>query len=223
MNAASYISEALPASSYVTLYGSNLAASPGDSTVAVTMTDVNGNEAPASVLYAGPGQVNILVPNGLALGAGSLKVSNSLGTSVPFPVIIGTVAPGLFTVDTAGKTPAAQVMDVAADGTQTVQPVANCTAGICTLVPIVLDAANQTYLILYGTGIRGAGGSNGVTVMFGGDAEPVAYAGPQGVYPGLDQVNIRLPTSLAGQEQVNVRLSIPLDGSTSNTVQLMFQ
>lgn len=224
VNAASYVAEALAASSYAVVYGSNLAASVGDPTVGVTLTDLNGNQAAATVLYAGPGQVNILVPDGLALGPGSLKVSNSLGASVLFPVVIGAVGPGLFTVDAAGKIPAAQVLTVTPDGTQTIGPVANCTGSNCVLVPIVLNPDNQTYLTLYGTGIRGQGGSGLIRVMFGGDPEPVTYAGPQGGYPGLDQVNVLLPQNLAGNGQVNVTLTIESNPElTSNTVELLFQ
>ncbi|HUA17773.1 MAG TPA: FG-GAP-like repeat-containing protein [Bryobacteraceae bacterium] len=224
VNAASNLSEALPVSSYATLYGSNLAASQGDSSVAVVMKDTSGKQVPATILYAGSSQVNILVPNGLALGAGSLTVSNTLGTSVPFPMIIGNVAPGLFTVDTAGKIPAAQVVTVAADGTQTFQSVATCAGGTCTLVPIVLNSADQTYLVLYGTGIRGRDSLGEVRVMFGGDPEPVSYAGPQGGYPGLDQVNVLIPSNLAGSKQVNVTLTIETNPYlTSNEVQVLLQ
>jgi uncharacterized protein (TIGR03437 family) len=224
VNAASYVAEALSASSYAVVYGSNLAASVGDPTVGVTLTDVNGNQAAAGVLYAGPGQVNILVPDGLALGPGSLKVSNSLGASVLFPIAIGAVAPGLFTVDAAGKIPAAQVLTVTPDGTQTIGPVANCTGDNCVLVPIVLDPANQTYLMLYGTGIRGQGSTGYAGVIVGSLPETVTYAGPQGGYPGLDQVNVLLSQLLAGSGQVKVTLTIDSNPElTSNTVEVLFQ
>lgn len=225
VNAASYVSEPLPASSYATVYGSNLAASAGDPSVRATITDVNGNQVSAGVLYAGPGQVNILVPGGLALGAASLGVSNSLGVSVPFAVTTGTLAPGLFTVDSTGTIPAGQVVTVAPNNSQTVQALANCTGGTCTLVPIALDPANQTYLILYGTGIRGVGTASEVLVTFNGNgAASASYAGPQGEYPGLDQVNVPIPPSLAGQGRVTVELTIRSGPQfTANPVQLAFQ
>jgi uncharacterized protein (TIGR03437 family) len=224
VNAASYIAEELPASSYAVVYGSNLAASVGDSTVGVTFTDQNGNHATAGVVYASPGQVNILVPDGLALGPASLEISDSLGTSVPFPISVGTAAPGLFTVDTAGKIPAAEVLTVSPDGTRTMGAVANCTGSNCVLVPIVLDPANQTYLILYGTGIRGWQGLGPLSVWFGGDPATVTYAGPQGGYPGLDQVNLLIPQNLAGTGQSPLNVEIESNPElTSNTVQLLLQ
>jgi len=224
VNAASYVAEALPANSYAVIYGSNLAASVGDATVGVTFTDQNGNHATAGVVYASPGQVNILVPGGLALGPGSLEISRSLGTSVPFPITIEAAAPGLFTVDTAGKIPAAQLLTVSPDGTRTIGPVTNCTAGTCILVPIILDPANQTYVTFYGTGFRGWQGLGGITLMFGGVQQPVTYAGPQGGYPGLDQVNVLIPQNLAGNGQVDFTLTIESSPELiSNTVQLLFQ
>jgi uncharacterized protein (TIGR03437 family) len=50
---------------------------------------------------------------------------------------------------------------------------------------------------------------------------PVQYAGPQSQYPGLDQVNVELPPSLAGAGQVNVTVTI--DGVAANTVAIVFR
>jgi len=44
----------------------------------------------------------------------------------------------------------------------------------------------------------------------------VVYAGPQPQYPGLDQVNIIIPRSLAGAGEVPITLT--LDGQTANVV-----
>jgi uncharacterized protein (TIGR03437 family) len=221
VNAASYVAGPVPAESYAALFGSNLAASAGDPIVVVTITDANGNQSPANLLYAGPGQINIYVLEGTALGKGTLQVSNRFGSSAPFPITIGTIAPGLFTVDSAGKIPAAQVLTVAANNSQSVQPVANCTGGACVLVPIALDPASKTYLILYGTGIRGRNSLSDVSVTIGGVAATVLYAGPQGGSPGLDQVNVLIPPTLAGSGHVSVKLKISTDAA--NTVEVLFQ
>ena len=221
VNAASYISEPLPANSYAVVYGSNLAANPGDPTVVPDITDSLGIVWRASVLYAGPGQVNILVPETFGKGMGTLQISNRFGTSAPFPISIGTVAPGLFTVDPAGKIPAAQVLVADANNSQTVEPVAICTGGTCVPVPIVLNPSDQTYLILYGTGIRGRSSLSDVSVTIGGVPATVLYAGPQGGYPGLDQINVLIPQSLAGSKQVDVELKVSTD--SANVVQLVFQ
>jgi uncharacterized protein (TIGR03437 family) len=44
----------------------------------------------------------------------------------------------------------------------------------------------------------------------------VQYAGPQGGFAGLDQVNIRVPRGLAVRGAVDVILVV--DGKTANTV-----
>ncbi|MFN7622049.1 MAG: hypothetical protein ACK5RS_02785, partial [Acidobacteriota bacterium] len=49
---------------------------------------------------------------------------------------------------------------------------------------------------------------------------PVApvYAGPQGGFVGLDQLNLRLDRTLAGRGLVDLQLAI--DGTTSNVVKI---
>jgi uncharacterized protein (TIGR03437 family) len=51
-----------------------------------------------------------------------------------------------------------------------------------------------------------------------GQSVPVLYAGPVAAYPGLDQVNIAIPQSLAGAGDVLVYLVA--DGAASNVVSL---
>jgi uncharacterized protein (TIGR03437 family) len=47
------------------------------------------------------------------------------------------------------------------------------------------------------------------------------YAGPQSQYPGLDQVDVQLPASLAGRGAVTAVLIV--DGVSSQPVNLVFQ
>jgi uncharacterized protein (TIGR03437 family) len=75
------------------------------------------------------------------------------------------------------------------------------------------------YLVLYGTGLQAAGTANVVVTVNGVNA-PVLYAGAQG-YPGVDQVNIQLPASLAGKGNVSVQLTA--SGIAANTVQITIQ
>jgi len=60
-----------------------------------------------------------------------------------------------------------------------------------------------------------------VTVSIGGVNVPVAYAGAQGFYTGLDQVNVQLPASLAGRGDVPVILSVA--GKAADTARLTFK
>jgi len=82
------------------------------------------------------------------------------------------------------------------------------------------SATDSVYLILYGTGLDAATVSK-VTVAVNGVNAPVLYVGPGGGFPGLDQVNIQLPVSLAGKGDVNVQLTAA--GVAANPVQITIQ
>jgi uncharacterized protein (TIGR03437 family) len=77
----------------------------------------------------------------------------------------------------------------------------------------------EVVLTLYGTGIRGH--ANPVTATVGSVTLPTGFAGAQGQFLGEDQINIQLPSSLAGSGLVNVTLNV--DGQTSNPVQIQIQ
>ena len=47
------------------------------------------------------------------------------------------------------------------------------------------------------------------------------FAGAQDQYPGLDQINIEVPSSLGGAGEVN--LSFTADGIATNTVKIRLQ
>jgi len=49
----------------------------------------------------------------------------------------------------------------------------------------------------------------------------VLYAGEAPGYPGLDQINVLAPTSLAGRGSVDLTLTV--DGKKANTVKLTFK
>jgi uncharacterized protein (TIGR03437 family) len=60
-----------------------------------------------------------------------------------------------------------------------------------------------------------------VDVKIGNIDAPVLYAGAQGTYAGLDQINVTLPATLKGRGQLVVTVTV--DGQTSNMGQLAFQ
>jgi uncharacterized protein (TIGR03437 family) len=103
---------------------------------------------------------------------------------------------------------------------QTVESIFTTQNGSYVAVPINLSpSTDQFYLILYGTGFRGAGSN--VTVAIRGLNAPVAYAGPQGEIPGLDQVNVVLPQQLAGRGVANIVLMAASIGA--NVVNIAIQ
>jgi uncharacterized protein (TIGR03437 family) len=93
------------------------------------------------------------------------------------------------------------------------------SARSCLGAPLSVGSATDTlYVALYGTGIRGAAS---VQCFVAGQSLPVLYAGPVAAYPGLDQVNIAIPKSLAGSG--DARVYVVAGGVTSNVVGLTIQ
>ena len=138
---------------------------------------------------------------------------------------IAPAAPGVFSADATGKgLAAATVFTVHADGTTS-----TATGAIYDTVqqqfvanPItVANPGDQVYLTLYGTGIAKRSSVANVKVLFNGASFPVTYAGPQPQFPGLDQVNMLLPTALAGRGSVNLVLNV--DNIAANMVTLTFR
>ena len=193
--------------SFATAYGNNLAST-------VSLTDSAGVPHAASVLYASPSQVNFLVPAGISVGAAMVAVGSQTAA-----VQTAAIAPGLFTLNSTGLA-AAYVVRVAPGNVQTVESVFTTQNGANVAAPVSLSpSSDQFYLILFGTGIRGAG--TNVTVSIQGITAPVTYAGAQGETDGLDQVNVLLPPQLAGSGTVRIALSAGL--SAANVVNIAVQ
>ena len=201
VSSASAAADAAP-ESLATAYGSNLAS-------AITLRDSAGVSYRPAVLYASASQMNFEIPAGVSVGTALATVGAQTAG-----VLISTVAPGLFTLNAAGLA-AAYVTRVAPGNVQTVETIFAAQNGSYVAVPINLSpASDQVYLILFGTGIRGA--ASNVTVTVGAVNAPVLYAGPQGEYTGLDQVNVLLPPQLAGSGTVNIVLTA--SAKAANTV-----
>jgi uncharacterized protein (TIGR03437 family) len=158
--------------------------------------------------------VNWLVPKGVASGVATITLANG-GATFTGTATITPTAPGLYTVNMTGQGPAAAQVTNGQTYTNTSQ--CNST-GSCTLVPI--NVTSQPYLVLYGTGIRGAAQAN-VSVTIGNINAPVTYAGAQGVDAGLDQVNVALPATLKGRGQLVVTVTV--NGQATNMAQVLFQ
>ncbi len=180
--------------------------------VTVTITDNKGTQVAAPLFYAGPTQVNAVIPPGINPGLIALTVNSPSG-GVTSAVKSAIVAPALFAAGEDGKGLAAAQVQVGNTFTNAVV----CSGGdmSCTAVPINVAGGN-TYLVLYGTGIRNQASTSDVTVQVGSQTLPVSFAGAASGFVGLDQVNVLLPNSLAGSGNVNVTVNV--NGTTSNAV-----
>jgi uncharacterized protein (TIGR03437 family) len=181
--------------------------------------DSAGIERMASLFFVAPTQVNFLVPAGAAPGLSTVTVLRDGQPVANTDMRIQAVSPGLFTANADGQgAPAAIATRVAPDGTQSHQLVYRCgaAAGSCEPVPIELGAGYQVVLSLYGTGIRGRSSLQAVQASIIGPPLEVLYAGPQGEFVGMDQLNVRLPAEPVVRDVQQLRLVV--DGRPANPV-----
>jgi len=219
--AASFVSGSMAAETIVSVFGINLAdetlvaqstplpTSLGGSTVVVR--DSAGVERAADLFFVSDGQINLMIPAGTVMGPATLFVRTSGGNEATFDFNIVTANPGLFATNANGSGVAAALwLRVDGAGVQTNGPVFEFDSGGATFVgkPIDLGPADdQVFLLLFGTGIRGAGGAANVTASINGIAVPVLFAGDQGGFVGLDQINIGpIPRSLIGAGEVEIQI-----------------
>jgi uncharacterized protein (TIGR03437 family) len=202
--------------SIATLYGAGFPAN-----ARVEVTDSAGIAHIAPVFFAGAEQINFVIPAGVAIGPARVGVMSSNGARTHSTVAaIERFAPAVFSANATGKgVVAALAIRVEPNGAQSDVPVFRCAGPLlCTPQAIELND-RPVYLSLYGTGIRG--GSSIVVVKIDDEAVPVTYAGPQGQYAGLDQVNVRLDRSVRTRGERNITVTI---GSVvSNAVRILLR
>jgi uncharacterized protein (TIGR03437 family) len=183
--------------------------------VSVELTDSTGAKFAAPLHMVDPSQVNFVAPAGLKPGRGTIAITSTGGRTATIPMEVNAIAPGLFAANANGKGVAAAVaLWLAADGSQTSQVIFECAAGKCTAAPLDIGPeSGRMILLLFGTGMRG--GST-AAAKIGGQAADVLGVAAQSEYPGLDQVNVIVPRSVAGKGEVPVEITI--DGKKANVV-----
>jgi uncharacterized protein (TIGR03437 family) len=186
----------------------------------VNVRDSFGVDRSAQLFFVSPTQVNFLIPAGTANGPASIIAVSSDNTLSVTNVEINNVAPSLFSADSTGRGLAVAVVQrVKANGATSFESIAKFDATLGKFVPIPIDLSlptDQVFLVLYATGVRYRNNLNGVIAKLGGVDTPVLFAGATPDFIGLDQINLRLPQTLAGRGSVNIALTV--DGQTANTV-----
>ncbi|MFN0086004.1 MAG: kelch repeat-containing protein [Blastocatellia bacterium] len=231
VSAASFTGQALAAESIAAGFGTNLATATQIATApalpetlagtTVRVRDGAGIERSAPLFFVSPTQLNFQIPSGVVAGAATLTVTSGDGSTATGTARILNVAPGLFSADAGGQGLAAAVALRIRNGAQTIEPIARFDAALNRFVAVPVDLGpdgEEVILVLFGTGIRHRTGLSAVGARIGGTDAPVLYAGPQNDFVGLDQLNIRLPRSLAGRGEVEV--AIVVDGAEANPVRV---
>jgi uncharacterized protein (TIGR03437 family) len=232
---AHYSRDALAADSIASAFGTGLAATASAAAVlplpldlqgtVVKVRDRNSIERFAPLFYVSPTQVNYLLPADTANGRATITIVNANGVVATGTAQINATAPGIFSADATGREyAAADVQRIKADGSQVIERVARFDATQNKIVGVPIDLSppgDRVFLNLYGTGIRNHGNLSSVTATVGTETLPVEYAGTQGGFVGLDQVNVLLPRTLIGKGDVDIRLNV--NGVLTNTIKIKVQ
>ncbi len=229
VSAASFKPE-IAAESIVAAFGASLATATAAATTlplptslagtTVKVKDSMGVERLAPLFFAAPAQVNYLAPPEAAPGTATVTITSGNGAVSTGTINIATVAPSLFAANADGQGVGAMVVvRVRPDGSQVFESAVRFDPAQNKFVsaPIDLSAENeQVVLLMFGTGLHNRTALSTVSVNIGGVNAQVDYAGPQPGFAGLDQINVRLPRSLAGRGEVDVMVVV--DGRTANTI-----
>lgn len=201
--------------------------------VSIRVKDSLGIERPAPLFFVSPTQVNYLLPPEGSSGVAEVKMTTADKKTFTESVVVASSSPGLFTANADGAgVPAAYLLRIKfPGGERSIEPIARFDAATQRFVPVPINfgfgsdpAADQLYLVLFGTGIRGRNSLTDVSAELAGVASSsqVVFAGPQGTLAGLDQVNVRLfSNNLRGRGEISLILSVA--GNPSNPVRIAFQ
>jgi uncharacterized protein (TIGR03437 family) len=216
LNGASYALQApLAPGSYIAIFGTQLAQGSNSASTVPLPTMLGGSTVflaglQTPLVFASGGQVNAIVPYGIAVNTTQqLIVSSGTSISVPQAITVAAAAPGVFTVSGSGQGQGI-VIGVDSTGAQSFADSSN---------PVQAGE----YLVIYCTGLGEvsptvANGTpapsdplshtvNPVTVSIGGVPASVAFAGLTPGFAGLYQVNAIVPQGVAAGNNVPLVLT----------------
>jgi uncharacterized protein (TIGR03437 family) len=223
VNAADNKSGALAPNTIGTIYGTNLAYSTAQLTansivggalpiwLGASETTVIINNTPAALYYASPGQINFLVPPDLLPGPATLyvDVDGSYAVDGLVKLTLGRAAPGLFQLDPQNA------IATLPDGS-VLTPSSPAKPG--DIVLLWATGLGETTPPADGFQIPTAAapliaGANLSILLDGTPVDPAAiqYAGVAPGFPGLYQINLKLPVSTGANPEIRLQL----DGATS--------
>lgn len=210
----------------ISIFGSNLAP---DSTFASSLplqttlagTQVLIGNQPLLLTYAGPKQINAVLPYGVPVNSvQQLTVVRNGTYSLPETVVIAQAQPAVFTQNQSG-TGAGVIMVAKSSGTQFLNTPAMPATASDTLVIYCAGLGAVTPAVPDGSAAPSsppAETTNPVTVTIGGKAAPVSFAGLAPGFTGLYQVNAVVPQGIATSSAVPLILTVAGAASTPVTV-----
>ena len=210
----------LAAESLATAYGNNLATSTEKAetfypTVELGGTSVKVGGQSARLLFVSPEQINFQIPSGLPEGKTDIVVRAGDGKVSKGEVRIARYAPGLFSADGSGMNAPSGVALTRRETDVVEQALYREDASKGRIEPATLEPGSinqETTLVLYGTGIRGAESPGKIRVVIGGIYLPVDYAGPDPENPLVDQIIVTLTEEIIGCGCGRVEVLVTIEG-----------
>jgi uncharacterized protein (TIGR03437 family) len=175
----------------------------------------------APLFVVSPGQINFLIPAEAALGAVTVLILRNGVTVATGEITLVAVVPGLFAANANGQGVPAGVMLRVRNEQQTFEPLVRFDQAANRFVAVPLDLgppSDDLFLILFGTGFRNRAQNGALTATIGAEPAEVFYAGAQGDFAGLDQLNLRVPRVLLGRGLAN--LAVTIEGKPLNVLQI---
>ncbi len=218
----SYSMRPLARGSLITLFGERLLEGPA--APQLTLLTAAKETLPVRILYSSPTQINAALPNNAGIEGRALLCLTQASPRRCTPITVVRTAPDVLTADASGRGAAAALFYRAKkDGTGArYEPVAAFENGKAVLVPAAPPAEDEVlFLIVFGSGWRNRGEANGrlrvgVSAYLNDTPAAVTFAGAQGEFHGLDQMNIQIAPSLKGKQVVQIQA----DGKLANPVEI---
>ena len=172
--------------SFATMFGQNLCSqtmagnwiAPGQLPTMLGGCSVTVNGAPAMMQYVSQGQINFIMPSGMASGQATVMVNTGTQT-MSGTMMAGPAGPGTFALNGMGMGEGAMLNSAMGQ----IGPFSTTTSG------------QPTYVSIYVTGLDL---TTTPSVMIGGMHVDVMWSGNAPGYAGLQQINITLPAGMAG-------------------------
>ncbi len=188
--------------SFASIFGQNLCpqtmagnwVAPGQLPTALGGCSVAVNGASAMMQYVSPGQINFIMPPNVGSGQATVMVDNGSQTMTG-NAMAGSAGPGMFALNGMGMGEGAML-----NGTMwQMGPFSTSTNG------------QPTYVAMYVTGLDP---STKPTVTIGGMQVDVMWSGNAPGFAGLQQINLTLPSGMAGVGRTPV--TVTSNGQVSN-------